>query len=253
MSKNKVSEWSSNPANNTDVGAIDIAEGCAPSGINNAMREMMAQIKDMQAGLDGDNFTVGGNLSVTGTASGVTPSSSDDSTKFATTEWVQDKVGALGTMSTQNANAVAITGGTVAATFTGNLTGSVTGNVTGNVSGSSGSCTGNSATATLSTNSTNALGYNQTWSNPANSHNTSYQNTTGKPIMVNYGGSSAAKNVWVYLQVSTDNSTWVTVAQAFTSNDDDINGGSLSAIVPANNYYRSTGTAWGNPLWSVLS
>ena len=53
MAKNKISEWSSTPANNTDVGGIDIAEGCAPSGINNALREMMAQVKDMQAGLDG--------------------------------------------------------------------------------------------------------------------------------------------------------------------------------------------------------
>lgn len=35
-----------------------------------------------------------------------------------------------------------------ATTFTGNLTGNLTGNVTGNVTGSSGSCTGNAATAT---------------------------------------------------------------------------------------------------------
>lgn len=67
MAKNKVSEWSATPANNTDVGGIDIAEGCAPSGINNAIREIMSQVKDMQAGTDGDNFTVGGNLAVTGT------------------------------------------------------------------------------------------------------------------------------------------------------------------------------------------
>ena len=67
MAKNKISEWSSTPANNTDIGGIDIAEGCAPSGINNAIREMMAQVKDMVAGTDGDNFTVGGNLAVTGT------------------------------------------------------------------------------------------------------------------------------------------------------------------------------------------
>lgn len=66
MAKNKISEWSSTPANNTDVGGIDIAEGCAPSGINNAMREMMAQIKDMQAGTDGDSFTVAGDLILTG-------------------------------------------------------------------------------------------------------------------------------------------------------------------------------------------
>jgi hypothetical protein len=110
MAKNKVSEWSTLASSNTDVGGIDISEGCAPSGINNGIREMMAQIKDMQAGVDGDNFTVGGDLVVNGTATGVTPSSSDDSTKFATTEWVQDKVGALGTMATQNTNSATMTG-----------------------------------------------------------------------------------------------------------------------------------------------
>lgn len=68
MAKNKISEWSSIPAANTDVGGINIAEGMSPSDVNNAMREMMAQIKDQQAGLDGDNFTVGGNLAVTGTS-----------------------------------------------------------------------------------------------------------------------------------------------------------------------------------------
>jgi hypothetical protein len=66
MAKNKISEWSAVPANNTDVGGIDIAEGCAPSGINNAIREMMAQIKDQQTGTDADSFTVGGALVVTG-------------------------------------------------------------------------------------------------------------------------------------------------------------------------------------------
>lgn len=66
MAKNKISEWSSTPANNTDVGGIDIAEGCAPSGINNAIREVMAQVKDMQAGLDGDSLTLSGDLILTG-------------------------------------------------------------------------------------------------------------------------------------------------------------------------------------------
>ena len=90
MPKNKVSEYSATAANNLDIGGINIAEGCAPSGINNAIRELMAQLKDMQAGTDGDNFTVGGNLIVTGTATGATPSVSDDSTKFATTAFVKD-------------------------------------------------------------------------------------------------------------------------------------------------------------------
>jgi hypothetical protein len=39
---------------------------------------------------------------------------------------------------------------------TGNVTGNLTGNVTGNCSGSSGSCTGNAATATLATSATSA-------------------------------------------------------------------------------------------------
>jgi len=90
MAKNKISEFSSTPANNTDIAGINIAEGCAPSGINNAIRELMAQLKDQQDGTDGDNFTVGGNLVVTGTATGSTPSVSDDSTKFATTAFVRD-------------------------------------------------------------------------------------------------------------------------------------------------------------------
>jgi hypothetical protein len=40
--------------------------------------------------LSEDNFSIGGNLAVTGTATGATPSVSDDSTKFATTAFVRD-------------------------------------------------------------------------------------------------------------------------------------------------------------------
>jgi hypothetical protein len=102
MPKNKVSEYSATAANNTDIGGINIAEGCAPSGINNAIRELMAQLKDMQSGTDGDSFTVGGGLSVSGTATfsnsvilggsatATTQSSTDDSTKVATTAFVKD-------------------------------------------------------------------------------------------------------------------------------------------------------------------
>jgi hypothetical protein len=47
---------------------INIAEGCAPSGINNAIRELMAQLKDMQSGTDGDAFTIGGGMTCSGAA-----------------------------------------------------------------------------------------------------------------------------------------------------------------------------------------
>ncbi len=56
MAKVKVSEWSATPGSNTDIDGINIAEGCAPSGINDAIREMMAQLKDFQTGAAGDSF-----------------------------------------------------------------------------------------------------------------------------------------------------------------------------------------------------
>jgi hypothetical protein len=60
MAKTKISEWSATPANNTDIDGINIAEGCAPSGINDAIREMMAQVKDLYAGTSGDATAVAG-------------------------------------------------------------------------------------------------------------------------------------------------------------------------------------------------
>ena len=68
MAKNKISEYSSTASNNTDIAGINISEGCAPSGINNAIRELMAQLKDQQAGTDGDGFTVGGAFTSSGGA-----------------------------------------------------------------------------------------------------------------------------------------------------------------------------------------
>lgn len=60
MAKTKISEWSATPASNTDIDGINIAEGCAPSGINNAIREMMAQVKDLYSGTTGDAIAVAG-------------------------------------------------------------------------------------------------------------------------------------------------------------------------------------------------
>jgi hypothetical protein len=123
MAKNKISEWSSVAANNTDVGGVDIAEGCAPSGINNAIRELMAQVKDMITGADGDSQVIGGNLTVNGTST--------------------------------------LTGAVTApAGVTGNVTGNLTGNVTGNVSGTSSNVTGTVAVANGGTGATSIAANN---------------------------------------------------------------------------------------------
>ena len=49
MAKNKISEYSSTSADNTDVSNVNIAEGCSPANVNNAIRSVMAQLKDFQS------------------------------------------------------------------------------------------------------------------------------------------------------------------------------------------------------------
>lgn len=102
MTKAKISEYDASAANNTDVNNVNIAEGCAPSGINNAIREVMAALKRFQTGTDSDPVTVGGNLNVTGAT-------------------------ALNTLSATNVTASGTLGVTGASTFTGTL--SALGNV----------------------------------------------------------------------------------------------------------------------------
>jgi hypothetical protein len=156
MAKTKISEWSATAANNTDINGIDIAEGCAPSGINNAIREMMAQIKDQQAGTDGDNLTVGGNLVVTGTTTltGVptapTAATNVNNTQIATTAFVKNilseviyPVGSIYTSATISTNPNTLLGfGTWAAFGAGRV-------LVGNGGGFSAGATGGSADAVV--------------------------------------------------------------------------------------------------------
>ena len=120
MPKNKVSEWSATASNNTDIGNINIAEGCAPSGINNAIRELMAQVKDMQTGADGDGFVVGGAFTCSGaavfsstvalgsSATATTASPGDNTTKVATTAYVDTAVGGSTRLADPGANGVVV-------------------------------------------------------------------------------------------------------------------------------------------------
>jgi hypothetical protein len=51
MAKNTFLDWDATANNNTDIGGINIAEGCPPSNINNAIREAMKQLR---VGVDGE-------------------------------------------------------------------------------------------------------------------------------------------------------------------------------------------------------
>ena len=68
MPKTKISDYSQTAASNTDINSINLGEGMLPSDVNNAIRELMKQLKDFQVGSQGDPQTVGGNLVVSGTS-----------------------------------------------------------------------------------------------------------------------------------------------------------------------------------------
>jgi len=272
MAKTKISEFSATSADNTDITNINIAEGCSPANVNNAIRSLMSVLKNFEDGSSGDNVVVGGNLSVNGTTTLVgtaiapTPSPGDNSTKIATTAFVQTKVGTLGTMSTQNATAVAITGGTItgitdlavadggtgASSITANSV--ILGNGTSALSGNlvAPSTSGNVLTSngtTWTSAAPSAIGVGQTWSNVTGSRllGSTYTNSTGKPIQVSIS----------ILQGSSGNGTLaiggVNVGTVSASGLSEISG--ISAIVPNGNTYKYTVNAGTQTLntWAELS
>jgi hypothetical protein len=144
MPKTKISEYSSTANSNTDISGINIDEGCAPSGINNAIRTLMAQLKDWQSGTSGDYTAVAAGGTGVGTLTGVikgngtsafsaatagtdyvTPSSTETLTNKTITNptitnYVESVV-AIG--ETGTSKTISLTSGTVqTATLTGNCT-----------------------------------------------------------------------------------------------------------------------------------
>jgi hypothetical protein len=67
MAKTKISEFSATAADNTDITNINIAEGCSPANVNNAIRSLMSLLKNQQDGSSGDPFTVASTLVSSGT------------------------------------------------------------------------------------------------------------------------------------------------------------------------------------------
>lgn len=50
MAKANISEYDATAGNNTEIDGTSLAEGMAPSGLNNALRELMAHLKDAYSG-----------------------------------------------------------------------------------------------------------------------------------------------------------------------------------------------------------
>ncbi len=70
MAKNSVRDYSATNSSNTDIQSIDISEGCSPANINNAIREVMVDLKNVSTGAialetpAADSLTVTGDLTV---------------------------------------------------------------------------------------------------------------------------------------------------------------------------------------------
>ena len=119
MPKTKISEFSATPGNNTDIDGINIAEGCAPSGINDAIRELMSQLKDFQAGTAGDSFNgpVGTTTAAAGAFTTLSASGTVSGTGFsnylASPPAIGGTTAAAGSFTTLSASSsVTLSGGT---------------------------------------------------------------------------------------------------------------------------------------------
>jgi hypothetical protein len=118
MAKTKISEFSATAADNTDITNINIAEGCSPANVNNAIRSLMSVLKNQQDGSSGDPFTVAGTLVSSGTVD-ITGAFRLDGTAGASGQALVSAGSGtptwstLGTMAAQNSTTVAITGGTI--------------------------------------------------------------------------------------------------------------------------------------------
>ena len=215
MAKTKISEFSATSADNTDITNINIAEGCSPANVNNAIRSLMSVLKNQQDGSSGDPFTVAGTLVASGqvVSSGtlnVTGAFQLDATAGASGQALVSAGGSntptwstLGTMAAQNSTTVAITGGTItgitdltvadggtgASSITANSV--ILGNGTSALSGNlvAPSTSGNVLTSNGTTWTSAAaisIGVGQTWQSVTGSRalGTTYTNSTGRPIMV---------------------------------------------------------------------
>ena len=129
MAKNSVSEWSTVSSGNSDIAGLTLGLDMPPSYVNNAMQEMMAQIKqwkdgytDPDTGLPVYQSLSVENIDVVGDANFKGEFKINGSTGTLGQIIISQGAGSspiwsvLGTMSTQNNTSVNIDGGTITGT-----------------------------------------------------------------------------------------------------------------------------------------
>jgi len=230
MAKTKISEFDLTPANNTDIDGINIAEGCAPSGINNAIRELMSQLKAQQDGSSNDPFTVNGTFTaattvITGGSINGTPIGASTASTGAFTTLSASGAATFGgattfsgavvfsssvTANTFSSSGVTITGGSIsgitdlavadggtgASTLTGVVIGNGTSPMTAVAPGTSGNVLTSNGSAWTSATPTVVKGLGiggEVWNDVTSSRalNQTYTNSRGYPIMISVFGSGA--------------------------------------------------------------
>ena len=197
MAKTKISQFDATAANNTDLNSISIAEGTAPSNINNAIRELMSQLADLNLGnevlstLKIDNLHLDGNTIVTldtngdlnltpngtgsvvvakadingGAIDGTPIGAASASTGAFTTLSANSTVGLGSSVTISGGNIDGVIGANTPAAITGtvitantNFAGNLTGNVTGTLDGVVGGTTPAAVTGTTITANTKFVG-----------------------------------------------------------------------------------------------
>jgi hypothetical protein len=199
--------------------------------------------------------TFAGQLSgtITSATTATTQAPGDNSTRVATTAFVTNVAGSLGTMSTQNANNVAITGGSItgitdlavadggtgASTLSANAV--LLGNGTSALQTVAPSTSGNVLTSNGTTWTSAApvpsIGVGQTWTDVTGSRaiNTTYTNSTGRPIQVSISVQSQTAS-GCYLRFYING---VVVARQGSSQNDSADvRANVSLIIPNGNTYR---------------
>lgn len=240
MSKDSISDYDTTAASNTDVGGVNIDEGCSPANINDAIRIIMSHLAAYR-----DGRIVGTNIQ----------GFHDNLAAFAGLTLAANKLpyatgsGALA-LADFTDFARGLMGEEDAAAFLSGLDGAKA-TQTQAINGTNNATwmTPERVKQAIDELTNKPAGSDQTWQDQTASRavDTSYQNTTGRTIMVSVALQATNTR---YLEVSSDDSNWITVGTlAGFGNVADTK--STQVIIPDQHYYRATGT--GTVLyWSEL-